>query len=88
MQTRATTAIDRGDLNVRGSRSEAALYRGELARGDVASIVGTGDRQARRIIAALLDAGVLQSASRRAPLRIAFPARLAGRWLPGLFPEA
>ncbi len=67
---------------------EAVLYRGELPRGDVANIVGTGDRQARRVIAALQGAGVLQSASTRAPLRIVFPARLAGRWMPGLFPDA
>ncbi|MGE0623822.1 MAG: Fic family protein [Pseudomonadales bacterium] len=67
---------------------EAILYRGEILRGDVAELVGTGDRQARRIIAALLDAGVLQSESTRSPLRIAFPAALAGRWMPGLFPEA
>jgi Fic family protein len=67
---------------------EAVLYRGILPRKDVQGIVGTGERQSRRIVGALVDAGVLQSASTRAPLRIAFPARLAGRWLPGLFPEA
>ena len=67
---------------------EAVLYRGELPRGDVPDIVGTGERQARRIVSALLQKGVLQSASPRAPLQIAFPARLAGRWMPGLFPEA
>jgi len=71
-----------------GTVLEAVLYRGDLPRGDVAGIVGTGDRQARRIVSALLKAGVLQSKSTRAPLRIAFPARLAGRWIPGLFPEA
>ena len=71
-----------------GNILEAVLYRGELPRGDVPGIVGTGDRQARRVVAALLKAGVLQSTSTRAPLRIAFPARLAGRWMPGLFPEA
>lgn len=71
-----------------GNVLEAVLYRGELPRGDVAEIVGTGDRQARRVVSALLSAGVLQSKTTRAPLRIAFPARLAGRWMPGLFPEA
>tara|TARA_A100001391_G_scaffold143804_2_gene101633 strand:- start:342 stop:1577 length:1236 start_codon:yes stop_codon:yes gene_type:complete len=71
-----------------GNVLEAILYRGELPRGDVANIVGTGDRQARRIVSALTKEGVLQSESTRAPLRIAFPARLAGRWMPGLFPEA
>jgi len=66
---------------------EAVLYRGELPRGDVAAIVGTGDRQARRIVSALLECGVLLSDSTRAPLRLAFPATLAARWMPGLFPE-
>jgi Fic family protein len=67
---------------------EAVLYRGELPRADIPEIVGTKDRQARRIVSSLLDAGVLRSESTRAPLRIAFPAALAGRWMPGLFPEA
>jgi Fic family protein len=66
---------------------DALLYRGELPRADVVKVLGTGERQARRITAALLDAGVLTSASSRAPLHLAFPARLAGRWLPGLFPD-
>lgn len=70
-----------------GTVLEAVLYRGELPRGDAAAVVGTGDRQARRVVSALLDRGVLVSASTRAPLRLAFPAALAPRWMPGLFPE-
>jgi len=70
-----------------GSVLEAVLYRGELPRGDAPSIVGTGDRQARRIVSSLVDKGVLTSESPRAPLRLAFPATLASRWMPGLFPE-
>lgn len=66
---------------------EAVLFRGELPRGDAASLVGTGDRQARRVVAALIDRDVLVSESSRAPLRLAFPAKLASRWMPGLFPE-
>lgn len=66
---------------------EAVLLRGELARGDVAVLLGTGDRQGRRVVAALVDRGALQSESSRAPLRMAFPAILASRWLPGLFPD-
>lgn len=65
---------------------EAVLLRGELSRGDVGSLLGTGDRQARRVSSALMDAGVLSAKSTRAPLQLAFPARLAERWLPGLFP--
>jgi len=67
---------------------EALLYRGELQRGEVAGILDLGERQARRIVAALGERGVLVSESSRAPIRLAFPATLAGRWMPGLFPES
>src|SRR6266498_1638087 len=70
-----------------GNILEAVLYRGELPRGDAANMVSTGERQARRIVSALVDKGVLTSESARAPLRLAFPAALASRWMPGLFPE-
>ena len=70
-----------------GSILEAVLYRGELPRADTANVVGTGERQARRVVSALLQKGVLTSESTRAPLRLAFPATLASRWMPGMFPE-
>jgi Fic family protein len=70
-----------------GAVLEAVLYRGELPRGDIAAIVGTGERQARRVISNLVEQGMLVSESTRAPLRLAFPAALASRWMPGLFPE-
>ena len=70
-----------------GSILQAVLFRGELPRADTASIVGTGERQARRVVSALLERGVLMSESTRAPLRLALPAALASRWMPGLFPE-
>jgi Fic family protein len=70
-----------------GAVLEALLYRGELPRGDAAAIVGTGERQARRVVSAMIDQGVLVSESMRAPLRLAFPAAGASRWMPGLFPE-
>ena len=66
---------------------KAILIQGEFPRGEAPSLLGTGERQARRIVSGLIRAGVIASKSSRAPLRIAFPARLAGRWLPGLFPE-
>jgi hypothetical protein len=70
-----------------GQVLEAVLYRGELPRGDVAALLGTTDRHARRIVSALTERGVLSSASTRAPLTLNFPAALAARWMPGLFPE-
>jgi Fic family protein len=70
-----------------GSILEAVLYRGDLPRGDAAGVVGAGERHARRIVSALVERGVLASESPRAPLRLVFPAMLASRWMPGLFPE-
>ncbi len=70
-----------------GAVLEAVLYRGELPRGDVAKLLDTSERHARRVTAALIHREVLVSESTRAPLRLAFPAKLAPRWMPGLFPE-
>ena len=70
-----------------GAILEAVLFRGKLPRAAVSGLLGTQERQARRVTSALLKYGVLESESPRAPLRLAFPARLASRWMPGLFPE-
>ena len=70
-----------------GAILEAVLFRGELPRADVSGLLGTKERQARRVTSALLEYEVLVSESSRAPLRLAFPAKLASRWMPGLFPE-
>jgi Fic family protein len=70
-----------------GSILEAILYRGALPRGDVPNLLGTSDRHGRRVVAALTERGVLVSNTTRTPLRLAFPAKLAPRWMPGLFPE-
>ena len=65
----------------------AILYRGELPRGEVPALLGYAERQARRTVAALMEREVITSKSTRAPLRLHFPAKLASRWMPGLFPE-
>ena len=70
-----------------GAVLEAVLYRGKLTRGEVAQITGTSERQARRVTSALIEREVLTSGSSRASLHLAFPAKLASRWMPGLFPE-
>jgi Fic family protein len=70
-----------------GQLLEALLFRGELPRAALGTTLGTSDRHARRVVAALVDRGVLTSASPRAPLVLTFPAALAARWLPGLFPD-
>ncbi len=70
-----------------GQLLEAVLYRGELPRGDVAGLLGIPERTARRVTSELLQRGAFASDSTRAPLRLAFPAAFASRWMPGLFPE-
>ncbi|HWK71601.1 MAG TPA: Fic family protein [Burkholderiaceae bacterium] len=78
--------------NALPARSDAVLrsvlHQGSLERGEVDALLGISPRSARRITSALIDAGALTSQSSRAPLFLAFPAKLAGRWLPGLFPDA
>lgn len=66
---------------------EAVLYRGNLPRREVASVVSASSRTATRIVSALTEAGVLTSDTPYAPVRLVFPAALAERWMPGLFPE-
>jgi Fic family protein len=66
---------------------DAILYRGALPRGDVHELLNTSPRSARRVVAALIERGVVTAETSKSDLRIAFPAKLAGRWMPGLFPE-
>lgn len=78
-----------GHLNPKvGAVVSAILYRGELPRGEVSDILGgMTDRHSRRLLEPLTKSGVLLAESSRAPFRLGFPAALAGRWMPGLFPE-
>jgi Fic family protein len=70
-----------------GALIQAILYRGELPRGEAAPLLGLTARHARRIVSELLKLGVLISKGPRAPLLLAFPAALAPRWMPGLYPD-
>lgn len=76
-----------GLMSNAGRILESILYRGELPRGEVPALLGVGDRQARRVVNALMVRGALTSDSDRAPLQMRFPAALASAWMPGLFPE-
>ncbi len=66
---------------------EAVLYRGEISRGETSSILNLSERHARRIISPLIEKEILVSDSPKSALKLAFPAALASRWLPGLFPS-
>ncbi len=67
---------------------DALLYRGELPRSELPAILGVGDRQSGRVTNALIASGAVTSETSRTPLKLVFPASLAGRWMPGLFPDA
>lgn len=64
---------------------EAALA-GEVPRGKVGALTNYEERAARMVSAALLDRGMLTSSNHRAPLRLGFPAAVAERWFPRLYP--
>ena len=65
---------------------EAILSRGEMSRGAIPALLNVTDRHARRMTAIMIKKGILSSPSPRSPLQLAFPATLADRWMPGLFP--
>ncbi|OEU73225.1 MAG: cell filamentation protein Fic [Desulfuromonadales bacterium C00003093] len=64
-----------------------AFLRGEVPRGEVARITGKPDRTARRTLKGLLEKKLLTSDSERAPVRLAFPTKVAGYYFPQLYPE-
>jgi Fic family protein len=74
-----------GGLDPRlGTLLETAVLFGEVPRGDVPALVGTSDRQARRLVRPLVERGLLVGA-KDAPLRVAFPLGQSERLFPHLW---
>lgn len=65
---------------------EAVLFRGQIPRSEIPGLLGVVDRQARRVVSALLEKGVLFSGGDREPVCLSFPVQAASSWFPGLFP--
>lgn len=65
-----------------------ALYRGEFPRGEAGRIVGTADRTGRLLLSRAVDAGLLKSATPKAPVSLALPVKVLGTYFPQLFPAA
>lgn len=65
---------------------ETILYRSEIPRGEIPEILNVTDRHARRITSSLIEKGIITSDTPKAPIKLVFPAALASRWMPGLFP--
>ena len=63
------------------------LAYGQLERKDVREVVGFDERKSRRLTALLHKRGIIVAPTHRAPFRLAFPAALAPRLMPGLYPS-
>lgn len=80
----ATTAAD-GDRVFLLLRE--ALARGHFPRGEAARIVGASERTGRTVLTLTLEAGLLTSASPKAPVKLALPAKVLDTYFPRLFPS-
>jgi len=63
----------------------AVFMRGSISRGRAGEILNMSQRNARRIVAALLDEGLLVSSSHRAPLVIGLPLHVLPYYFPDLY---
>jgi Fic family protein len=63
-----------------------AVMNGEVERSKIPALTGFEERTARNVTAALVDRGMLKSATHRAPLRLAFSTDVSERWFPNLYP--
>jgi Fic family protein len=66
---------------------DAILFRGSLPKSEVPQVLGQSDRSARDATSALSKQGIITSSGARADWHLAFPAKLAPRIAPGLFPD-
>lgn len=77
-----------GQLPQQAGRLLAAiLFQGAVARADVPGIIDKSERSARDLTKALSRTGIIASDTAKGPWRLAFPAALAPRLTPGLFPD-
>lgn len=65
-----------------------AAISGPMDRSRFVSMTGLGERTGRRVLTSLLDYGVLQSASPRAPVTFSVPLKSLRFLFPRLWPEA
>lgn len=63
------------------------MLRGELARGEAASVTGLKERAARLLLSDLVADGILGSATPKAPVSLRFTVGAAEMLFPQLFPQ-
>jgi len=67
---------------------EEVVIRGEMPRGDAPRATGLPERTARMVLSALIDTGVLASATPKGPVSLRFPVHVAEVVFPKLYGEA
>lgn len=77
-----TKRLPRGSFSV----LREAVMSGEVERSKIPVLTGFEERTARNVTSALVERGMLTAPTHRAPLRLAFPADVAERWFPNLYP--
>lgn len=77
-----TKRLQRGSFAV----PREAVLSGEVERSKIPSLTGYEERTAPLVTAGLVERGLLTATTHRAPLRLAFPADVAERWFPNLYP--
>jgi Fic family protein len=84
----AAEQVEYGTIPSKGPRVlEAILFKGSLPRGEVAEVLNQSERTANNVTQALVKHGIIAADGARAPWHIAFPARLAARLMPDLYPK-
>jgi Fic family protein len=66
---------------------EEGLIRGQFERGESARITGLPDRSARRVLADLIEAGLLGSETPKGAVSLRFPTETLDVLFPRLFPQ-
>lgn len=62
-----------------------ALLSGEFHRGKAAELTGKGSVQARKVLAKLVEKGLLVSDTPKGAVRLGFPLEVLDHWMPGLY---
>lgn len=84
----AAEEVSYGHLPTKAARIlDAILFRGSLPRAEVAGVLDQSSRSARLTTNALGKLGIITSSGGQADWQLAFPAKLAPRIAPGLFPD-
>jgi Fic family protein len=77
---------DKKPLRIEAAKLLRAVFmRGAISRGMAAEILNMSERNARRIVSALICDGLLQSQSHRAPLTIGLPISVLPYYFPNLY---